>query len=138
MKFYTIGYGGRNPQAFVDALKVHRIAVVVDVRLRPENSSMSAYARTRDCNKGIEGLLARSGIDYIWLLELGNVFLGCEDWRERYKILFGLAGHLLAKRVLEQKTPLCLMCAEKNVADCHRCIIADYLADIGHDVEHIL
>ena len=83
MKYYTIRYGGRNPQEFVDTLKDHGITVVVDVRLRPEHSSMGTYVRAKDSNKGIEGLLARSGIEYIWLPEIGNVFLGCEDWRER-------------------------------------------------------
>ena len=138
MKYYTIGYGGRNPQEFVDTLKQHGITVVVDARLRPEHSSMGAYVRARDSKKGIEGLLARSGIEYIWLPELGNVFLGCEDWRERYEALFNVAGHLLTRRLSELKTPLCLMCAEKDVANCHRAIIANYLVKNGQDVEHIL
>jgi len=138
MKFYTIGYGGRNPQEFVAILKNHGIRIVVDVRLRPEHSSMGAYVKAKDCEKGIEGLLARSGMEYVWLPELGNVFLGCEDWRDRYEELIDVAGHLLTRRLLQLKMPLCLMCAEKDVTKCHRGVISDYLLKNGHKVDHIL
>jgi uncharacterized protein (DUF488 family) len=138
MKYYTVGYGGRNPLEFADILKKRGIATVVDVRLRPDHSSMGAYVKARDCLKGIEGLLSRSGIEYIWLPELGNVFFGCEDWRERYEALFDVAGHLLTRRLLELKAPPCLLCAERDVAKCHRGIISDYLEKNGMEVEHIL
>ena len=137
MKYYTIGYGGRKPQEFVEALKKHGIAIVVDIRFRPEHSSMGAYVRARDSLKGIEGLLSRSGIEYLWLPELGNAFMGCEDWHERYEALFKVAGHLLTQRLLELEKSLCLMCAEKDAANCHRAVIADYLVKNGHRVEHI-
>jgi len=87
MKVYTIGYGGRKPQEFLDLLKQKDVKVVVDVRLRPDHASMGSYAKAKSLDKGIQKLLATIGIGYISVLELGNVFLECANWRERYRTL---------------------------------------------------
>ena len=52
----------------------------MDVRLRPDKSAMGSYAKAKDAEKGIAGLLARAGIGYVSLPELGNVFLEYDDW----------------------------------------------------------
>jgi len=40
---------------------------------------MGAYKKAKEPNKGIGGLLAKNGISYISLLELGNIFIEYED-----------------------------------------------------------
>lgn len=100
MKFYTIGYGGRKPEDLVDLLKQKNIKTVVDVRLRPDRASMRIYKKVKEPNQGIEGLLARKGISYISLLELGNIFLEHEDWQVRYQRFLEKAGDLLIERLL--------------------------------------
>ena len=137
MKFYTIGYGGRKPAEFSRLLQEKGIKTVVDVRLRPEHSHMGAYVKAKSPEKGIQKTLTEGEISYVSLIELGNVFLDFADWRNRYRWLVNLAGELLTKRLQEVQTPFCLMCAEKQVIDCHRQQIADYLLQQGHTVEHI-
>jgi len=137
LKFYTIGYGGRNPQDFVDLLKQKGVKTIVDVRLRPDRSSMGAYVKAGAPEKGIQKLLSRAHIGDVSLVELGNIFRNYEDWRERYKRLFDRAGELLTDRLNEMETPFCMMCAEKKVANCHRQVISDYLVMKGHEVEHL-
>ena len=90
-------------------------------------------------DKGIEHLLASAGIHYIWLQELGNLFVGMDDWSQRYRRLMDQAGDLLVERLLHlpEPQPFCLMCAEKRAEECHRKAIADWLAARGHQVEHI-
>ena len=137
MKFYTIGYGGRNPREFVDLLKLKGVKTIVDVRLRPDRSSMGAYVKARSPKKGIQKLLSHAHIGYVSMLEMGNIFWNYEDWRERYKQLIDRAGELLTDRLTEMETPFCLMCAEKKVVNCHRQVISDYLVLKGHEVEHL-
>ena len=137
MKIYTIGYGGRKPQEFLDLLKERDIRAVVDVRLRPDRSSMGVYTKAKDPDKGIEALLAGAGITYYSFIELGNVFRDLDDWQQRYQQLMDQAGDLLIRRLLEVAEPFCLMCAEKRANQCHRKLIGDYLAKDGHQVKHI-
>ncbi len=137
VKFFTIGYGGRNPKGFLEILKERGIMAVVDVRLRPDRASMGTYAKAKTADKGIQRLLADGRIEYFSLVELGNIFLDQEDWRERYRQLLDKAGDLLIERLEQVPTPFCLMCAEKSAAECHRREISEYLVRKGHKVEHL-
>jgi len=138
MKFFTIGYGGRPPDQFVELLLRHGVRSVADVRIRPDRASMGAYTRAKTPDKGIEKLLADRGISYHPILELGNVFLELEDWRVPYRELLAGSGDLLTARLADLPRPFCLLCAEKSVADCHRQMIADHLvACRGWEVEHL-
>jgi uncharacterized protein (DUF488 family) len=136
-KCYTIGYGGRRPADFLALLQQYTIKTVVDVRLRPDRASMGVYVQARFPDKGIQGLLGQGGIAYVSLVELGNLFRGDEQWRERYQRLMGQAGHLLIERLLPVPGPFCLLCAEQRPGDCHRQFIAEYLIQQGWEVEHI-
>ena len=137
MKAYTIGYGGRKPEEFLDLLRQNGVQAVVDVRLRPDRASMGVYAKAKTAEKGIERLLSAGGIKYYSLIELGNLFLDNENWRELYHELLENAGILLTRRLSEMPQPFCLMCAEKKVAECHRGVIAEYLEKRGWAVQHI-
>jgi uncharacterized protein (DUF488 family) len=135
---FTIGYGGRAPDDFTRLLTAHGVATVVDVRLRPDRASMGSYALAKDADRGIAGLLARAGVGYVSLPELGNLFLGYPDSLERYAAFLDRAGPLLFDRIEGIPGPVCLMCAEKRVAECHRRAIADHLAaDRGWAFTHI-
>ncbi len=137
MKLFTIGYGGRMPDDLIRRLTTAGVRTIADVRLRPDRASMGVYAKAKSPDKGIERLLTSAGIGYQSLPELGNLFLDFEDWRERYAALIQCAGHLLVNRLDELETPVCLLCAERRVADCHRLQVAEFLAARGDDVEHL-
>lgn len=138
MKLFTLGYGGRTPNDLIRLLKTHDVKTVVDVRLRPDRASMGAWTKAKTPDKGIEKLLHDAGIEYRSLIELGNVFLDFEDWRDRYQQLLESAGPLLVHRLEQIPLPYCLLCAEKRVADCHRLQLAEYLARTrAIPVEHI-
>jgi uncharacterized protein (DUF488 family) len=138
MTFYTIGYGGRRPEEFIELLVRHGVRSVADVRIRPESASMGAYVKARTADKGIAKLLGDRGIAYHSILELGNLFRDLDDWRPSYGALFERAGDLLVGRLEALPRPFCLLCAEKRVADCHRQVIAEFLvARRGWTVEHI-
>ena len=140
MTIYTIGYGGRKPTEFTDLLTRHGARTVVDVRLRPDRASMGCYALAKSPGKGIQGLLAKAGIAYVSMVQLGNLFLDRDDWAKAYRQLLATAGELLTEQLvmLPLAQPVCLLCAEKDPAACHRGLIAEYLAARGHCVEHIV
>lgn len=138
VQIYTVGYGGRKPQEFVELLAQHNIERLVDVRLRPDRSSMGTYARARSADKGIERVLTERGIAYVSLVELGNVFMECADWRQRYQRLLEQAGAVLTERLRALPAPFCLMCAERQATACHRQLIAAYLVRWGYQVTHLV
>lgn len=137
---FTIGYGGRKPDDFVNLLADRGVKTVIDVRLRPDKASMGSYAMAREPDKGIAGLLGKAGIGYLSLPELGNVFLSYDDWPTRYAALLAAAGPLLFDRLTtDVRGPVCLLCAEKAVAACHRRHIAEYLErNRGWSFTHIV
>jgi len=136
---YTIGYGGRHPEEFVGLLAENGIKAVVDVRLRPDRASMGCYSLAKTPDKGIQKLLSEAGVAYYSFIQLGNVFLGYEDWRERYRSLLAAAGDILTEPLFSTpiSEPWCLMCSEKRAADCDRSVIADFLATKGHEVRYL-
>lgn len=136
-KIFTIGYGGRTPEDFALRLQQASVRTVIDVRLRPDRSSMGAYCKAKSNDKGIEKLLASAGIGYRSLPELGNLFLDYPDWRERYATLLERAGDLLTERLADVPEPFCLLCAERHAPDCHRLQLAEYLTRKGHEIEHL-
>lgn len=134
MKFFTIGYGGRAPSEFVEMLQRHGIRTVADIRLRPRQASMGCYVLAKSPDKGIQALLGRAGFGYSWVQELGNPFLGDEGWQTRYRDWIQVEGELRCRKLFELQEPVCLMCSEKRVADCHRLDVANVLVQQGHEL----
>jgi uncharacterized protein (DUF488 family) len=134
---FTIGYGGRHPQDFLDLLRSHQVGRIIDVRVRPDRAVMGAYVKARSPERGIAHLLSSGGIGYAHFLELGNIFLDRDDWQQPYRALLDSAGVLLLERLRRIDEPLCLLCAEKDVTRCHRGIIAAKLAEEGYRVTHL-
>jgi uncharacterized protein (DUF488 family) len=137
MKIYTIGYGGRPPQEFIAILKEHGVVTLADVRLLPDRTRFGSYKKAKDSSKGIEKLLSDAGIEYVWLRELGNIYMDLDDWREKYRLLLEAEGDQRTERLQTLQFPICLLCAEKDPDGCHRSIIAKYLAVRGFDIEHL-
>jgi uncharacterized protein (DUF488 family) len=139
MKVFTIGYGGRSKEEFLSLLKSNSINTVVDIRLRPDRSSMGFWSKAKTSDKGIEGWLSGAGIGYKSLIELGNIFLDYPDWQQRYEKLLNSCGELLIQQLLNISGPICLLCAERRIEDCHRKIVAEFLAKhYGAEFYHLV
>jgi uncharacterized protein (DUF488 family) len=44
-RMYTVGYGGRHPDEFLELLRSHQITRIIDVRDRPAEASMRVYKK---------------------------------------------------------------------------------------------
>ena len=138
MKVFTLGYGGRDKEAFLSLLKTNNVRTVVDIRLRPDRASMGIWAKAKTADKGIESWLSEAGIEYRSLIELGNLFLDYADWQNRYEAFLDACGELLIQRLMDTPGPICLLCAERRVSECHRRQVATFLArHKGAEVHHL-
>lgn len=137
-RLFTVGYGGRKPAELTALLRSHGVITVADVRLRPDRAALGAYAKAKTPDKGIEKLMRDASLGYVSLVELGNLFVDLDDWQRRYAGLLKAAGPFLIERLLGLPTPCCLLCCEKDSAQCHRRLIAEYMARRGWIIEHIL
>jgi uncharacterized protein (DUF488 family) len=135
-KLFTIGYGGRSPEELLERLARHGVRAVVDVRLSPRGH-LGSFTRASAGGKGIQGLLARRGIEYVWVRELGNPFRDRADWREPYRAHLESLGAAVLDLLAGVPEPYCLLCAEHRPSECHRACVAERLADAGYEIEHL-
>ena len=100
--------------------------------------------------EGLECELPKSGIEYIWMKELGgmrkktrndspNTALRNDSFRNYADYMLTAEFRRAAAelvRMAEEK-PTAYMCAERVYFHCHRMMVSDYLVAHGHTVLHI-
>lgn len=125
-RLYTIGYSGFLPEDFLAALRRASVGEVLDVRSVPYSMRFAAYNR-----ESLERALRGKGIGYLFLGDLlgarpENPEVRAQDGAvdfEKMKLApFFQNG---CRKILQEleKCPVCLLCAEKDPANCHRAIL---------------
>jgi len=143
---FSIGHGARDLDGFVALLKGARIARLVDVRAVPRSR--------RHPHFGYGPLGARldaEGLAYAWcgralggLRRAGdaNRHSGLAEpaFRAYAEHMEGAVFRAAAEALVQaaEATRVCMMCAEREPAQCHRSLIADWLLARGHRVLHLL
>jgi uncharacterized protein (DUF488 family) len=130
---FTIGYEGSSPADLFGSLRRSGVKLLIDVRDVP-------ISRKRGFSKTAlsEGLSA-AGIGYLHLKGLGDPKPGRVAAREGrfadFRRIFGAhmktttAQQALREAVVAaSKSVACLLCFEKNHINCHRCIVAESMA----------
>lgn len=142
----TIGHGARTLEDFVATLRAADVCRVVDVRRHPASRRHPQFAR-----EALMQSLQASDIGYAWLPALGGrrppgeqpspnpawrvaAFRAYADYMDTDAFATGLA-QLLA---LAAERASAVMCAETHPSQCHRRLIADKLASLGHEVVHLI
>lgn len=138
---FTIGYEGRDIDAFLNILIKNSIQVLVDVRRNPFSMNLS-YTQ-----KKLSEYLQRVGITYRHIPELGidGELRKNLETPEDYKQLFeGYTEALKSKKKeLEEiislggRDRIALMCFEHDKNMCHRGVIAEYLGINNIQVGHL-
>jgi uncharacterized protein (DUF488 family) len=142
-QLFTLGYEGADLQGFLRTLSENGITQLIDVREVP-------ISRKRGFSKSaLRDALANRGILYLHLKDLGDPKPGREaarrgDFSEFQRIY---AKHLEtedAKAALAMAAARasartsCLLCFERDNANCHRSVVARHLAsERGFSVRHI-
>jgi uncharacterized protein (DUF488 family) len=139
-RLFSVGYGNRSFQDFLDILGLHGVAHVVDVRSKPYSRFNPDFSRDR-----LKANLEANGLGYTYL---GDVLGGIPDGGS--KTPDGRPDHAAIRRgrgfvnglrrlvALSQAAPAAFMCAELRPETCHRSrLLGAALAERGVEVRHI-
>lgn len=142
---HTIGHSTLEADRFAELLMMHGVATLVDVRSHPGSRHHPQFN-----SEGMRIWLARKGIGYRWLPDLGGrrrsgnysrhtaidkaSFRAYADWMETPAFAAGVRD-LLA---VAESGPIAYCCCESVYWKCHRRMITDYLTlRLRIDVKHI-
>ena len=142
---YTIGHSTRPAEEFLELLAENGIELLLDIRRFPASRRNPHFDRA-----ALERALAERGVRYRHVAELGGHRESSAQSRNsgvEGGALRGYADHTATaefaratERVLAdaRAARTIVMCAEARPSDCHRRLLADWLAFHGHDVVHVL
>ena len=138
---HTIGHSNHEIEAFVALLHRHGVNAIADVRSSPASRRFPQFDR-----KALRASLEASGIRYVFLGDgLGArprdpacYVQGTAEF-DKIRATDHFAEALTRLQHGAQTFRICLMCAERDPADCHRTwLVAQTLHDAGATVTHIL
>jgi uncharacterized protein (DUF488 family) len=140
---FTIGYEGRDIDAFLDNIIQNNIDIVVDVRANPFSMNFSFIG------KRLEATLDKVGISYVRIPELGipgefrKELNTDEDYKKLFrmykeKVLSNQEGKIKDLIELSKRNRIALVCFEKDAQYCHRGVLARELEKRMQDkVKHL-
>ncbi len=139
--FLTIGHSNLPADQFLAQLKTHGVTAVADVRSVPFSRRFPWFS-----NRTLSERLQSKGIAYVTLGDaLGgrptSPALYCDGVAD-YEAMAGTAEfHAGLDRVMAamMRYRVCLMCAEREPLDCHRCLLVGRaITSRGYSIGHIL
>jgi hypothetical protein len=143
MTLFTIGYGLWPPaermEALLRTLTEAGVRLLIDIRHSPCSSQLDPKSHygprlwhLQAGGGGIEESLLRQGIEYRWLVEVGNPQINDKGFRvlkehlasddERWPVNCGLK---VLEVLLRAAGPCALLCACADWRKCHRTLIAE-------------
>lgn len=131
VELFTIGYERATPEAVLDELKRAKVKLLVDTR------AVAASRRPGFSKRQLAAALDARGIAYIHLQKLGTPkegrdFAHSGDMKKFWRIYEKHLKTAAAKEALDELLalvkagrPICLLCYERDAAECHRRRIAE-------------
>ena len=133
-KVFTIGCAGKNAREFFTILKQAGIRKVIDVRLY-NTSQLAGFSKRQDIEYFLQAIV---GAEYAHLpimaptkQLLNDYKKGLIDWQQ-YETQF---KSIISQRQIDKHIEpgdmdmTCFLCSEAKADNCHRKLIAEYLAD---------
>ena len=120
---YTIGYGSRSIEDFIEVLQQYKIAYLIDVRSVPHSSYKTEFSK-----KPLENELIRHDIRYVYMGDLlggkpddeSCYVNGIVDYEKVKNAEFFQRGIERLHAAFSQQQRVALMCAEEKPEHCHR------------------
>jgi uncharacterized protein (DUF488 family) len=142
---YTVGHSTRRLEEFIELLRAHQIATLVDIRAFPMSRRLPHFNR-----ESLERCLPAGGIQYVWEKRLGgrrkkivddspNIALRNDSFRNYadYMLTDEFRTGIMEVIARAEQEQVAIMCAERVYFHCHRMLVADWLVAHGHEVLHI-
>ena len=138
---YTIGYGGRSMEQFIELLHSYEIEFLIDVRSQPYSRVNQQFSKDT-----LEKILRQHRIRYVFMGDsLGGrpndstcYVDGRVDYSKVREKVFYQQGITRLQTAWEKQIPVTLMCAEVKPHECHRSkLIGNTLCDQNIEVAHI-
>lgn len=131
----TIGYEGATLQDFIATLKAARISTLVDVRELPL-SRRKGFSKSQ-----LSANLKLADIEYVHFRELGDPKEGRDAARKgrfaEFRKIYGRHIKTAAARealkdllAVVESCSVCLLCYERDPAQCHRSIVSSEIANM--------
>lgn len=139
MKLFTIGFSGKSAEEFFTLLTKNGIKKLIDIRLN-NKSQLAGFANV----KHLPYFLKLHNIEYEYMpifaptKELLNGYKKDEiSWDEYVKIYNTLLKerNVLEKIDIKDFKDAVLLCSEPTATQCHRRLLAEYLAKNFKDIE---
>ncbi|MHC4076706.1 MAG: DUF488 domain-containing protein [Planctomycetota bacterium] len=135
IKIFTVGYAGKNARQFFTILKQAGIRKVIDVRLY-NTSQLAGFSKRQDIEYFLQTIV---GAEYIHLpimaptkQLLNDYKKGLINWQQ-YETQFKgvITQRQIEKHLIPQDMDMtCFLCSEAKADNCHRRLVAEYLAEI--------
>jgi uncharacterized protein (DUF488 family) len=142
---HTIGHSTRSLAAHIELLRLHSIAILIDVRRWPASRRLPHFNRA-----ALAGALQLEGIDYLWRGDLGGFRKASPNspntgWRVAsfrayadFMLQEEFARIMKEMEIIAGERRAALMCAEAVPWRCHRQLLADAFLVRGWNVRHIM
>jgi uncharacterized protein (DUF488 family) len=142
---FTIGHSTHSAEHFIELLREHGIALLVDIRQFPGSRRHPHFAREQ-----MAEWLPEAGIEYVHEVGLGGRRRGRDDsphvyWQNEsfrayadYMQTPEFEAALERLIALARERPTAIMCSEALPWRCHRRLVADALVARGWEVRDIL
>ena len=135
-KIFTIGFSGKNPEAFLDVVNAARISYVWDIRQWRTSTYVPYYN-----GDNLANVLGNRYEYHPEFAPTSDILAGYRDKKITWEEYEKLYRELLQKRNPLQNCDvskldrICLLCTEKSAIQCHRRLAAEYIAEQLPDVE---
>lgn len=162
---YTIGYGGwptsTRMEQLLAALKQASITTLIDIRHapcapNPPGHGLERYQPKRwhlqPGGQGISAALEKMGIQYTWMVELGNpqkndkLMTVMREQMDSCDLRSPIANQWPVQRGLQllreicacQNTVVCLLCECGKYSECHRKLVAEKTLEVSENLTSVV
>jgi uncharacterized protein (DUF488 family) len=133
MTVCTIGFAKKSLRIFIEKLLAAQVKKIIDIRLH-NTSQLAGYAKKDD----LEYILSLVGIAYEHHPELAPTEeildgykgkkISWPEYERQFNELLISRDPLKNSSIRKAPGPICLLCAEDKPTQCHRRLVAEYIA----------